>query len=76
MIICTNIYSKNIKSNKKAKRKFKNKKILLLGLSYKSDCSDIRNSQLISFRKHQQNDFDLTIVDLELIKKDYLMKSL
>ncbi len=42
----------------------KNKKVLLLGISYKSNCSDIRNSQLIYLVKKIKNyGSDIIIVD-------------
>ncbi len=50
------------KSNRK--ENFKEEDILLLGLSYKSNCGDIRNSQLINLVKNFHNrNMKITIVD-------------
>ena len=59
----------NIKINK-------DKKILLLGLSYKSNCSDIRNSQLIYLVEKIKNiGIDITIVDPRVERKEVMHRT-
>ena len=49
---------------------------MLLGLSYKSNCGDIRNSQLISLVKNiKKKKIKLTIVD-PLVNKDEVFKEI
>ena len=56
----------------------KDEKVLLLGLSYKSNCGDIRNSQLISLVENMTlKNMEITIVDpkvnnLDLINKEFV----
>ena len=48
-------------------------KILLLGISYKSNCSDMRNSQLVSLvEKIKKKDLEITIVDPKVDRKKAL----
>ena len=48
-------------------------KILLLGITYKSNCSDMRNSQLVLLaEKIKQRDLDITIVDPKVDRKKAL----
>ena len=57
----------------KSKRKIENlnEEILLLGLSYKSNCGDIRNSQLIKLVKiFKSRDMKFTIVDPKVDKEE------
>ena len=59
----------------KSKRKvyFANEEILLLGLSYKSNCGDIRNSQLINLVKIFQNKkMNITLVDPKVNREEVL----
>ena len=59
----------------KRKRKvyFAKEEILLLGLSYKSNCGDIRNSQLINLVKIFQNKkMNITLVDPKVNKEEVL----
>ena len=45
-------------------KKIKEEKVLILGISYKANCSDIRNSQLVNLVKNMsQKNMDITIVD-------------
>ncbi len=47
--------------------------ILLLGISYKSNCSDMRNSQLVLLaEKIKQKDLEITIVDPKVDRKKAL----
>jgi len=58
------------------KEKIKNKKILLLGLAYKSNCSDIRNSQLINLIEKIKNlGFYIDIVDPRVDKEEVRKKT-
>jgi len=53
----------------------KNEKVLLLGLSYKSNCGDIRNSQLISLVENMtMNKMEITIVDPKVNNQDLINK--
>ena len=53
----------------------KNEKVLLLGLSYKSNCGDIRNSQLISLVENMiMNNMEITIVDPKVNNQDLINK--
>lgn len=48
-------------------------KILLLGITYKSNCSDIRNSQLVLLaEKIKKRDLEITIVDPKVDRKKAL----
>ena len=48
-------------------------KILLLGITYKSNCSDMRNSQLVLLaEKLKQKDLEITIVDPKVDRKKAL----
>ncbi len=61
---------------KKFKSKLKSARILLLGLSYKSNCSDTRNSQLICLvEKLKMNDFEVTVVDPIVNSKMVLLET-
>ncbi len=54
----------------------KNEDILILGLSYKSNCGDIRNSQLILLVKNMiQKKMNITIVD-PLVNKEEVFKEI
>ena len=56
---------------KKREKTLKYEDILLLGLSYKSNCGDIRNSQLISLVKNiKKKKMKITIVDPLVNKKE------
>ena len=62
----------------KSKRKinFLKEEILLLGLSYKSNCGDIRNSQLINLVKSfKTREMKVTIIDPKVNVKDVLKKT-
>jgi len=62
----------------KNKRKvaFAKEEILLLGLSYKSNCGDIRNSQLINLVKIFQNkEMNFTLVDPKVNDEEVLEKT-
>ena len=49
-------------------------KILLLGITYKSNCSDMRNSQLVLLaEKLKQIDLEITIVDPKVDREKALM---
>jgi len=49
---------------KKRKTIIKKEKVLILGVSYKENCSDIRNSQILLLIKNIQNlNMDITLVD-------------
>ena len=49
---------------KKRKTTIKKEKVLILGVSYKENCSDIRNSQILLLIKNIQNlNMDITLVD-------------
>ena len=57
------------------KNLIKNEKVLLLGLSYKSNCGDIRNSQLISLVDNMtRNNMEITIVDPKVNNQDLINK--
>ena len=57
----------------KRKADFSVEDILLLGLSYKSNCGDIRNSQLINLVEGLKNkDMKITIVDPRINKEEVL----
>ena len=59
---------------KERKQSLKLQKILLLGISYKSNCGDIRNSQLIPFIKEiKKNTSKITVVD-PLVNKEEVSK--
>ena len=48
-------------------------KILLLGITYKSNCSDMRNSQLVLLaEKIKESDIEITIVDPKVDRKKAL----
>ena len=50
---------------------------LLLGLSYKSNCGDIRNSQLISLVENMtMRNMEITIVDPKVNNQDLINKEL
>ena len=50
-------------------------KILLLGITYKSNCSDMRNSQLVLLaEKIKQLDLEITIVDPKVDRKKALVE--
>ena len=58
------IFEQIISETKKRKEKLKSEKVLILGISYKSNCGDIRNSQLISLVKNiKESGMQITIVD-------------
>ena len=58
------------------KKSLESQKILLLGLSYKSNCGDIRNSQLLTLVKSiPKYSMNITIVD-PLVNKDEVFKKL
>ena len=60
----------------KRQNKFLEENILLLGLSYKSNCGDIRNSQLINLVENFNNkDFNITVVDPRVDKEEVLKKT-
>ena len=60
-----------ISNLKKRKKSLQLKKILLLGISYKSNCGDIRNSQLIPLIKEIKKNTDkITVVDPLVNKKE------
>ena len=44
-------------SKSRRKKSYQLKKILLLGISYKSNCGDIRNSQLIPLVKNIKKEY-------------------
>ena len=56
---------------KKSSKFIKKEKVLLLGLSYKSNCGDIRNSQLISLVENMtMRNMEITIVDPKVNNQD------
>ena len=58
----------NINSNKKPNKK--EESILLLGLAYKANSSDVRNSQLIDLVKNiKKKKLEITVVDPQVDKK-------
>ena len=62
----------------KSKRKndFSEEKVLMLGLSYKSNCGDIRNSQLIQLVNNFVNrDMNITVVDPRVNKEEVLKET-
>ena len=62
----------------KSKRKndFSEENVLILGLSYKSNCGDIRNSQLIQLIKSFMNrDMNITVVDPRVNKEEVLKET-
>ena len=62
----------------KSKRKvdYLEENILLLGLSYKANCGDIRNSQLISLVENiMKRDIEITIVDPKVNNQDLINKN-
>ena len=64
---------KNVKNRKKT---LKGEEILLLGVSYKSNCGDIRNSQLINLiEKIKSLNYKITIVDPKVNKEEVLKKT-
>ena len=57
----------------KRKADFLKEEILLLGISYKSNCGDIRNSQLINLVKlFQQKKMNITLVDPKVDEEEVL----
>ena len=57
----------------KRKNFIKSEKFLLLGLSYKANCADIRNSQLISLVENiKKRDIEITIVDPKVNNQDLI----
>ena len=61
---------------KSRKRNLKEEEILLLGVSYKSNCGDIRNSQLINLIKEIKSlKLKVTIVDPKVNKEEILIKT-
>ena len=61
---------KNIRKNNP-----RQEEVLLLGLSYKSDCGDIRNSQLLNLVEDiKKNNMNITIVDPKVNKENLLVK--
>ena len=58
------LFDKILFYKNKRKINYLNEEILLLGLSYKSNCGDIRNSQLVNLVKSFKNmKMNITIVD-------------
>jgi len=54
----------------------KNEKFLLLGLSYKANCGDVRNSQLISLVENiKKRNIEITIVDPKVNNQDLINKN-
>ena len=67
------LFDKILFHKNKRKNDFLNEKILLLGLSYKSNCGDIRNSQLINLVKSfKAREMDITIVDPKVDAQEVL----
>ena len=59
---------------KNRKYNFKKEEVLLLGLSYKSNCGDIRNSQLVNLANNIKiNNMGITIVDPKVNKENTLI---
>ncbi len=64
-----------ISNMKKRKQSLQSQKILLLGISYKSNCGDIRNSQLIHLIKEiKKNTSNITVIDPLVNKKEVTKK--
>ena len=62
--MCEYLVQEIVGNQKKEKENTKKKRILILGLSYKSNCSDTRNSQLINLvEKLKKKNFEVTVVD-------------
>ena len=60
----------------KREKEFKNEELLLLGLSYKSNCGDIRNSKLINLVEIIKNkNINISIVDPLVNKEEVLNKT-
>tara|TARA_B100000242_G_C43054806_1_gene493404 strand:- start:4975 stop:6321 length:1347 start_codon:yes stop_codon:yes gene_type:complete len=67
------LFNKIIFYKDKRKVDFLNEQILLLGLSYKSNCGDIRNSQLINLVKSfKERAMNITIVDPKVDAEEVL----
>ena len=63
-----------ISHKKNRKYNFKKEEVLLLGLSYKSNCGDIRNSQLVNLAHNIKiNNMEITIVDPKVNKENIFM---
>ena len=65
-----------LSSINKTNKIIKNQRVLLLGLSYKSNCSDIRNSQLIYLvEKLKKRNFKVTVVDPKVNPKSVFLET-
>ena len=68
------IFEQIILKTKNRKEIIKTEEVLILGISYKSNCGDIRNSQLIHLVKNiKQSGMQITIVD-PLVDKNEVFK--
>ena len=70
------VFKQILISIKKRKRIIKDEKILILGASYKQNCSDIRNSQILLLIKNLQNlNIKINLVD-PLVDSDLVFKQI